>query len=98
MNPVDKQRITLNIDNHAYVMYVNKEEEEIFRKAEKIINNKIMQYKRALKSGTDIAFISYATIDLVKTFLANETKADDTDFVSELRDMSSEIEEYIHKS
>ncbi len=98
MNTMDKQRITLNIDNHAYTMYVNKEEEEVFRKAEKIINNKIMSYKKALRGGSDYSFLSYATIDLVKSFLANETKADDTDFMTELRNMSGEIEEYIHKS
>jgi len=93
-----KQRITLNIDNHPYAMNVNAEDEERFRKAAELINGKIITYKNAMQGGNDYTYLSYAVIDLVQSFLHNESKADDSELLSELRILSSEIDEYVQNS
>ncbi|MCQ2250713.1 MAG: cell division protein ZapA [Bacteroidales bacterium] len=93
-----KQRITLNIDNHPYSMNVNSEDEERFRKAAELINGRIITYKNALQGGNDYTYLSYAVIDLVQNFLHNESKADDSELMSELRIMSNDIDEFIQNS
>lgn len=99
MNPTEKQRITLNIDNRSYTMYVQDEkEEEIMRKAERVINSKVMAYKKMLRGEKDLASLAYATIDLVRGFLTNETKANDAELLDEISAISNDIDEYIRKN
>ncbi len=79
-------------------MNVNSEDEERFRKAAELINGRIIIYKNALQGGNDYTYLSYAVIDLVQNFLHNEIKADDSELLSELKIMSSEIDEFIQNS
>ncbi len=79
-------------------MNVNSEDEERFRKAAELINGRIITYKNALQGGNDYTYLSYAVIDLVQNFLHNESKADDSELMSELRIMSNDIDEFIQNS
>ncbi len=80
-------------------MYVqNESEEEIMRKTEKIINSKILAYKRMLRGEKDLSALAYATIDLVRGFLTNESKANDAELLDEISAISNDIDEYIRKN
>lgn len=98
MEPIEeKQRITLNIDNHAFSMRVEKTEEEIFRKAEKVINSMIMSYQKAIGKGTDYTYLAYSTIQFVTDYLKEQRKTDDSDLLAELDGMCKKIDEFINK-
>lgn len=96
----DRLSISVSIDNHKYPLKVRRVDEERFRKAVSLINEKIQQYKQKFKKGshTDFDFLAFVTIDLVANFIDNENKADDKELLSELRIMYSEIDEFIQKS
>ncbi|MBO7463961.1 MAG: cell division protein ZapA [Bacteroidales bacterium] len=95
----DKLLIKLAIAGHSYPMKVSRADEERFRTATSLINEKINLYKQKFdgsKKG-DFDFLAMVAIDLVSKYIDKATKSDDTEMLSELRIMSNEIDDYIQK-
>ncbi len=80
-------------------MKVSREDEERFRTATSIINDRITVYKQRY-DGTkkdDFDFLAMVAIEYVSKYVDKASKSDDTEMLSELRIMSTEIDEYIQK-
>lgn len=95
----EKLLIKLTVAGHSYPMKVSRSDEERFRKATSLINDRINLYKQKFDGAnkTDFDFLAMVTIDLVSRYVDNAAKADDTELLSELRIMSGDIDEYIQK-
>ncbi|MBR4326355.1 MAG: cell division protein ZapA [Bacteroidales bacterium] len=95
----EKLSIKLNIDGHIYPIKVNRADEERYRKAGKLIDDRIKTYKQKfnVSSRTDFDFVAMAAIELVSKYLGNEEMADDTEMLSELRILSNDMNDYIQK-
>lgn len=80
-------------------MKVSREDEERFRTATSLINEKINVYKQRFESSKkeDFDFLAMVAIDLVSKYIDKAAKSDDTEMLSELRLMSNEIDDYIQK-
>ncbi len=91
----DKLSIKLNIDGHTYPMKVARDDEERFRKAATLINERIKIYKQRFQDKKDYDFLAMVAIELVVKYIGKEAQSDDTELLSELRIMSSEIQNYI---
>ncbi len=100
MDTNDMLLIRLTIGNQSYPMKVNREDEERFRKAAALINDRLTLYKQRFETNkkTDYDFLAMVTIDLVSRYLDKENSTNDTELLSELRIMSTEIDDYILKS
>lgn len=81
-------------------MKVTREDEERFRLATSMINDRINVYKQKFDSTNkdDFDFLAMVAIDLVSKYVDKAAKTDDTELLSELRIMSTEIDDYIQKS
>jgi cell division protein ZapA (FtsZ GTPase activity inhibitor) len=92
--------IKLTIAGHSYPMKVTREDEERFRLATSMINDRINVYKQKFDSTNkdDFDFLAMVAIDLVSKYVDKAAKTDDTELLSELRIMSTEIDDYIQKS
>jgi len=90
----------LTIAGHSYPMKVTREDEERFRLATSMINDRINVYKQKFDSTNkdDFDFLAMVAIDLVSKYVDKAAKTDDTELLSELRIMSTEIDDYIQKS
>ncbi len=80
-------------------MKVSREDEERFRTATSIINDRITVYKQRY-DGTkkdDFDFLAMVAIEYVSKYVDKASKSDDTEMLSGLRIMSTEIDEYIQK-
>ena len=95
----EKLLIKLTIAGHSYPMKVSREDEERFRTATSLINEKINVYKQRFESSKkeDFDFLAMVAIDLVSKYIDKAAKSDDTEMLSELRLMSNEIDDYIQK-
>lgn len=97
----EKRQINVTIDGHPYPMKIRQSEEEVIRKAAQQINEKLVMYKQkfgAQGQQQPFDFMAMVCLDLVTKYLTNENTTDDTEFVSELRILLGEIDDYIQKS
>jgi cell division protein ZapA len=95
----DRLSIRITVDGRTYPMNVNRSEEEKIRAAAKLINERLNVYKgRYNTSGKDsYDFLVMVAIDLVTKYMDKENKTDNNDLVSELRIITSEVDDYIKK-
>ncbi len=80
-------------------MKVSREDEERFRTATTLINDRINVYKQRFDNTKkdDFDFLAMVAIDLVSKYVDKAAKTDDTELLSELRIMSTEIDDYIQR-
>jgi cell division protein ZapA len=95
----EKLSIKLNIDGHYYSIRVDRADEERFRRAATLINDRIKVYKSKFDTTTKtpLDFVAMAAIEFVSKYIGNEAKTDDTELLSELRIMSNDINDYIQR-
>jgi cell division protein ZapA len=96
----EKLSIKVKIDGHVYPLKVKRSEEELVRRAGKLMEERLMAMKKNYAANdkvSDFDFLAMATIGLVAKYLDRESKTDDSELLSEMRIMSSEINEYIQK-
>jgi hypothetical protein len=80
-------------------MKVSREDEERFRTATTLINDRINVYKQRFDNSKkdDFDFLAMVAIEFVSKYVDKAAKSDDTEMLSEMRIMSNEIDEYIQK-
>ena len=80
-------------------MKVSREDEERFRTATTLINDRINVYKQRFDNTKkdDFDFLAMVAIEYVSKYVDKAAKSDDTEMLSEMRIMSTEIDEYIQK-
>ena len=79
-------------------MKVAREDEERFRTATTLINDRINLYKQRYDGKKDdFDFLAMVAIEYISKYVDKTSKSDDTGMMSELRIMSNEIDEYIQR-
>jgi len=83
----DKLSIRVNVADRYYPLKVERENEESIRKAARMINEKVLQYKQRYSDKDVQDFLAMASLQYVIKLIENEEKSTDTqipDAVSEL--------------
>ncbi len=95
----DKLSIRLNIGDEYYPMRINKDEEELIRKAAKIINDKLIQYKTRYADRDMVDLLAMTALQYTKKFLDKEEKENQTTSINEeINQINIELNEYIIKN
>ena len=85
----DKLSININIADRRYPLRIDRSDEEKIRKAAKIINDKVLQYKQDC--------LSMATLQFVIQMLEVEKRNDISPLVEELEELNDFLAEYLEK-
>jgi cell division protein ZapA (FtsZ GTPase activity inhibitor) len=91
----DKLSIKVMIADRHYPLKVAPETEPRIRNAAKIINEKILQYKKQYKEKDDQDFLAMAALQLVSKMLELEQANDTQPFVEGLSQLDTELKEYL---
>ncbi|MFC2121121.1 cell division protein ZapA, partial [Bacteroidota bacterium] len=70
-------------------------EEEKVRRAAKLINDKVLQYKQSYADKDSQDFLAMAALQFVIKYLESEGKTDVSNLVVELKDLNTELEEFL---
>ena len=93
----DKLSININIADRLYPLRVDRKEEEDIRKAAKIINEKVVQYKQKY-AGKDLQdCLAMATLQFVIQKFDTEKRMDVSPLVDELEVMNDFLSEFLEK-
>jgi hypothetical protein len=93
----DKLSIKVNLVDRYYPLKIDGKDEERIRKAAKLINERVLQYKQRYSDKDTQDFLAMAALQFVIKNLEIEELADDQPVISQLAEMNSELEEYLGK-
>lgn len=91
----EKLSINIKIDGRNYPLKVDKENEEKFRKAAKIINDIVLQYRQKYVNSDSQDFIAMAAFQFVVKNIELEEKADQSPLVEELKKLNEDLGDYL---
>jgi cell division protein ZapA (FtsZ GTPase activity inhibitor) len=93
----DKLSININIADRLYPLRIERKDEENIRKAAKIINDKVAQYKQKYVSKDLQDCLAMATLQFVIQKFDTESKVDNSQLVEELEVMNDFLTEYLER-
>ena len=95
METKDKLGIKLEIGNQHVAVNIPRENEEIYRRAGKFINQRINVYATMYPQKNQEQLMAMALLDIAMMYLMNESKNDVGPYAEILSQLTSEIEEIL---
>ncbi len=83
----DKLSIRVNVADRFYPLKIDRAEEERIRKAAKMINDKVLQYKQHYSDKDPQDFLGMAALQFVNKLLELEEKRDVSPIVEKAREL-----------
>jgi cell division protein ZapA len=91
----EKLSIRVNIADRYYPLKIEKEDEEKIRKAAKLINDKVFQYKTKYADKDIQDFLAMAALQFVIRLIEMEDKQDGTSMLQRLQKLNDALEEIV---
>ncbi|MEN8119630.1 MAG: cell division protein ZapA [Bacteroidota bacterium] len=91
----DKLSIRLNIADRYYPLKVDRNEEERLRKAAKLINDRILQYKQKYTSKEAQDFMAMVSLQFATKYLECEEKLDESPIIEKINNLNNELEHFL---
>ena len=93
----DKLSININIADRLYPLRIERKEEESIRRAAKIINDKVVQYKQRYPTKDIQDCLSMATLQFVIQKFDSEKQIENSPVVEELEHLNDFLAEFLEK-
>lgn len=91
----DKLSINININGRMYPLRIDRIEEEKYRKAAKIINDIVLEYKKKYVNQDAQDFLAMTAFQVVLKNLEMEEKNDDSPVFEELKVLDEKLSDYL---
>jgi len=91
----DKLSIRVNIADRYYPLKIERKDEEKIRKAAKMINEKVLQYKQRYTDKDTQDFLAMAALQYVIKVIESESGYNASPIVEELKDLDNELSEFL---
>ncbi|MFW5657738.1 MAG: cell division protein ZapA [Bacteroidota bacterium] len=91
----DKLSIQVNVADRYYPLKIDRRDEERIRKAAKMINDKVLQYKQRYKEKDLQDFLAMAALQYVIKYIELEDKKDYQPVLEELESLNAELSDYL---
>jgi cell division protein ZapA (FtsZ GTPase activity inhibitor) len=91
----EKFNIHLNVAGKYYPLTILRKDEEKFRKAAKLISEKVLLYRKSYSEGEERDYLAMAAVDLVSALVELENKKDINPLIEEIRDINSNLENFL---
>ena len=91
----NKLSININIDGRVYPLTIIREDEEKYRKAAKILNDIILQYKKKYANNDSKDFLAMTAFQFVLKNIEMEEQADASPFIEEIKELNEVLGDYL---
>ena len=94
-----KIRINIQVGEARYPLWVNMDDEPIFREAARMVNRRLIAYKTKFRGNANLApddFLAMAAIDLAASQLQQKPVVDTDDAASDLEQMKTDLEQFLN--
>jgi len=93
----DKLSIRVNVADRYYPLKIDRDNEEDIRKAARLINEKVLQYKQKYVDKDIQDFLAMASLQYVIRMLELEKNSKKADLSESLRELTLSIDEVLNK-
>ena len=93
----DKLSIRVNVADRYYPLKIDRKDEEKIRKAAKMINEKVFQYKQRYTDKDIQDFLAMAALQYVIKVIECDSNFEATPVLEELKDLDNELEEFLKR-
>ncbi len=93
----DKLSIKVNVADRYYPLKIERKDEEKIRKAARLINEKVLQYKQRYLDKDVQDFLAMAALQYVTRVIEMEDKTDVSPLEQQLEDLNEELEAYLKR-
>ena len=93
----EKLSIRVNIADKYYPLKINRDEEERIRKAARLINDKVLQYKQKYVDKDVLDFLAMTALQNTTRMVELEEKHDVNLIAENIKDLTEELDEYIRE-
>jgi len=93
----EKLSIRINVADRYYPLKIERKDEEKIRKATKLINEKVLQYKQRYQDKDAQDFLAMAALQFVTRLIEFEEKNDPLPLEQKLQDLNDELDEYLKR-
>lgn len=93
----DKLSIRVNVADRYYPLKIDRKDEEKIRKAAKMINEKVLQYKQRYTDKDIQDFLAMAALQYVIKVIECDFNLESSPVLEELKDLDNELEEFLKR-
>ncbi len=93
----DKLSIKVNLVDRYYPLKIESKDEEKIRKAAKLINERVSQYKQRYTDKDTQDFLAMAALQFVIKNLEFENQINEQPLIESLAEINNELEEFLRK-
>jgi cell division protein ZapA (FtsZ GTPase activity inhibitor) len=94
----DKLSIKVNVADRYYPLKIERKDEEKIRKAARLINEKVLQYKQRYLDKDVQDFLAMAALQFVTRVIEMEEKMDILPLEQQLQELNDELEAFLRES
>lgn len=91
----EKLSIRVNIIDRFYPLKIDKKDEEKIRKAGKIINDKVLQYKQKYSDKDAQDFLAMAALQYVTRLIELEDQEEASPLLKSIKELNEELEVFL---
>lgn len=93
----DKLSIRVNVADRYYPLKIDRKDEEKIRKAAKMINEKVLQYKQRYTDKDIQDFLAMAALQYVIKVIEFDSDFEASPVLEELKDLDNELSEFLKR-
>ena len=93
----DKLSIRVNVADRYYPLKIDRKDEEKIRKAAKMINEKVFQYKQRYTDKDIQDFLAMAALQYVIKVIECDSNLESSPVLEELKDLDNELNEFLKR-
>ncbi len=93
----DKLSIKVNLAERYYPLKIDRDDEEKIRRAARLINEKVLQYKQKYADKDTQDFLAMAALQFVIKVMETEDQMDMTPFEEKVKEISDRMEDFLKK-
>jgi cell division protein ZapA (FtsZ GTPase activity inhibitor) len=93
----DKLSIKVNLAERYYPLKIDRDDEEKIRRAARLINEKVLQYKQKYADKDTQDFLAMAALQFVIKVMESENQMDLTPFEEKVKEVSGMVEDFLKK-
>jgi len=93
----EKLSIRVNVADRYYPLKIDRNDEEKIRKAAKMINEKVLQYKQRYSDKDVQDFLAMAALQYVIQVIENDNTEESSSVIEEIKEIDNQIEDFLKR-
>lgn len=91
----NKFRIHIKIDNRTYPLDINREDEEKYRLAAKIVNDTIRRFRGLYRDNDSLDILAMSAFQMALNVAETKKSEDKNLFIEELKNLNDDISDFL---